>query len=215
MLTVLFSGGGRSTALRDGLGKLAPLIARGVSPLPSLLSTARLVQGATSGAVLFRDGTLRPLPGLQDHALLVAESPVVEIARRTLLARQRYRSFMWPAHDGEGRAGHARMTVLAASDDVPVFVLGTVLMTPSADCRGLTPRELQVLGLVVEGRSNQQIATLLTVAPRTVAAHVEHILHKLDAPTRTQAAVRAEREGCHVPPPPQTRPDSAVRVGSV
>src|SRR5919107_994062 len=109
MLTVLFSEGGRSAALRDGLGNLAPLIARGVSPLPSLLATARLVQGATSGAVLFHDGTLRPLPGLQDHALLVAESPVVEIARRTLLARQPYRSFLWPAHDGHGTAGHARM----------------------------------------------------------------------------------------------------------
>jgi len=59
-----------------------------------------------------------------------------------------------------------------------------------------------VLGLVVEGRSNQQIARQLAVATRTVAAHLEHILHKLDAPTRTQAAVQAVREGCHVPPPP-------------
>jgi DNA-binding CsgD family transcriptional regulator len=203
MLTVLFSGGDSpSAALRDRLGELAPLIARGVSPLPSLLATARLVQDATSGAVLYRDGTLRPLPGLGDHALMIAESPVVAIARRTLLAGQVYRSFMWPAQDGKGKARHARMTVLAATDDVPAFVLGTVLLTPDADCRGLTPRELQVLGLVVEGRSNQQIARQLAVAARTVAAHVEHILHKLDAATRTQAAVRAEREGCHVPPPP-------------
>jgi DNA-binding CsgD family transcriptional regulator len=200
MLTVLYSGGeSPSHSLRDRIGKLAPLIARGVSPMPSLLATARLVQDATSGAVLFRGGTLRPLPGLEDHALLAAESPVVKIAQSTLLAGQVYRSFMWPAQDGNGTAGHARMTVLAATDDVPAFVLGTVLMTPHADCRGLTPRELQVLGLVVEGRSNQQIASQLTVATRTVAAHVEHILHKLDAPTRTQAAVLAEREGCHVP----------------
>jgi DNA-binding CsgD family transcriptional regulator len=205
MLTVLFSGGeSPSAALRDCLGRLAPLIARAVSPMPSLLATARLVQGATSGAVLFRDGTLCPLPGLEDHALMVVQSPVVEIARRTLLAGQVYRSFMWPAaQDGAGgTAGHARMTVLAATDDVPAFVLGTVLMTPHADCRGLTPRELQVLGLVVEGCSNQQIARQLAVAPRTVAAHVEHILHKLDASTRTQAAVQAAREGCHVPPSP-------------
>jgi DNA-binding NarL/FixJ family response regulator len=62
-----------------------------------------------------------------------------------------------------------------------------------------------VLGLIVDGRSNQQIATRLTVAPRTVAAHIEHILHKLDVPSRTLAAVVAEREGCHVPPAPTPR----------
>jgi len=204
MLTVLFSGGeSPSVALRDRVGTLAPLMAQGVSPMPSLLATARLVQGARSGAVLFRDGTLRPLPGFEDHALLVVESPVIEIARRTLLAGQVYGSFLWPStQDSRLDHGHARMTVVAATDDLPAFVLGTVLMTPDADCRGLTPRELQVLGLIVDGRSNQQIARQLAVASRTVAAHVEHILHKLDAPTRTQAAVQAVREGCHVPPTP-------------
>jgi DNA-binding NarL/FixJ family response regulator len=55
---------------------------------------------------------------------------------------------------------------------------------------------------LVDGRSNQQIAKALAVTPRTVAAHVEHLLHKLEAPTRTVAAVRAEREGCYVPPTP-------------
>ena len=93
------------------------------------------------------------------------------------------------------------MTVLAAAE-VPAFVLGTLLVTPRVDCRGLTPRELQVLGLLVDGRSNQQIAKRLAVAPRTVAAHMEHLLNKLEAPTRTLAAVRAEREGCYVPPRP-------------
>jgi DNA-binding NarL/FixJ family response regulator len=72
-------------------------------------------------------------------------------------------------------------------------------MTPEADCRGLTRRELEVLGLLVDGCSNQQIARRLSVAPRTIAAHVEHVLDKLDAPTRTRAAVIAEREGCYVP----------------
>ena len=56
-----------------------------------------------------------------------------------------------------------------------------------------------MLGLVVDGCSNQEIARVLVVAPRTVAAHVEHILVKLGAPTRTLAAVRAEREGLYVP----------------
>jgi DNA-binding CsgD family transcriptional regulator len=198
MLSLLFSNAEPPpAAMRDIVGRLAPLIARGVSPTRSLLATARLVHDAVSGVVLLRDGTSYPLPGLEDSSLLLSEAMVVETARRSLLAGHVYQSFMWPTRDGTSPE-HARMTVLAATD-VPAFVLGTILLTPRVDCRGLTPRELEVLGLVVDGRSNQQIATRLAVTPRTVAAHVEHILHKLAAPSRTQAAVQAEREGCYVP----------------
>jgi DNA-binding CsgD family transcriptional regulator len=202
ILSLLFSSGEPpSVATRDRLAQLSPLIARGLSPMRSLLVVARIVQGATAGALLLQDGTTCPLPGLEDHALLVADSPVVEIARGTLRTGQVYRSFMWPARNGREATGHVRMTVLAATE-VPAFALGMLLVTPDVDCRGLTPRELQVLGLLVDGRSNQQIARRLAVAPRTIAAHMEHLLHKLEAPTRTLAAVRAEREGCYVPPPP-------------
>lgn len=200
MLTLLFTSVEEpSAALRDSLGRLAPLIARGVSPMRSLVATARLVQGARYGAVLLGDGTVYPLPGLQGHALFVEDSVVVGLAREGLLAGQVYRSFMWPSDDGP--TSHARVTVLAATEE-PAFVLGTLLVTPEVDCGGLTPRELEVLGHLVHGCSNQQIARRLGVTPRTVAAHMEHLLHKLDVPTRTLAAVRAEREGCYVPPPP-------------
>jgi DNA-binding NarL/FixJ family response regulator len=74
------------------------------------------------------------------------------------------------------------------------------------DLHGLTQRELEVQGLLVEGYSNQEIARTLVVAPRTVAAHLEHVLGKLGAPTRTLAAVRAERDGLYVPAPPGRRP---------
>jgi DNA-binding CsgD family transcriptional regulator len=199
MLSVLFSSAETpSGALRDRLGQLAPLIARGVSPMRSLLASARLVHGATAGVVLLRDGTTHSLPGLEESPLMGASSSVVDLARQTLLTGHVYRSFMWPTQDGPHSFGHVRMTVLAATD-VPSFVLGTLLMTAEADSRGLTARELEVLGLLVDGRSNQQIAQHLVIAARTVATHVEHILHKLEVPTRTLAAVRAEREGCYVP----------------
>lgn len=202
ILSFLFSSDERpSVGMRDRLAKLSPLVARALSPMRSLLATARLVQGATAGAVLLQDGTSYPLAGLEDHAVLGADSPVVGIARETLLAGQVYRSFMWPTPDGPQATGHLRITVLAATE-MPALVLGILLVTPGVDCRGLTPRELQVLGLLVDGRSNQQIAKRLAVAPRTIAAHVEHLLDKLDAPTRTLAAVLAEREGCYVPPAP-------------
>ena len=200
MLTLLFSSRQPpSASTRHRVSQLSSIIARGVSPMRSLLATARLVQGATAGAVLYKDGTTYPLDGLHDHSLLTAASPVVAIARKTLLSGLVYQSFMWPTRRVPASTTHARITVLAAAE-VPDLVLGALLITPDTDCRGLTPRELQVLGLLVDGRSNQQIATRLGVAPRTVAAHLEHLLIKLDAPSRTLAAVLAEREGCYVPP---------------
>ena len=59
----------------------------------------------------------------------------------------------------------------------------------------LTPRELDVLRLVAEGRSNAQIADALFVGVRTVRAHVSNILAKLDVPTRTAAAAHAIHHG--------------------
>jgi LuxR family transcriptional regulator, maltose regulon positive regulatory protein len=59
----------------------------------------------------------------------------------------------------------------------------------------LTDRELQVLRLLAAGKSNQQIADELVVAVDTVKKHVGHILDKLEATNRTQAAARARALG--------------------
>jgi len=59
----------------------------------------------------------------------------------------------------------------------------------------LSPRELDVLRLLVDGRSNQEIAGLLFISHRTVASHVESILNKLDLESRTAAATWAVRNG--------------------
>jgi LuxR family maltose regulon positive regulatory protein len=59
----------------------------------------------------------------------------------------------------------------------------------------LTERELEVLRLLAAGRSNQRIAHELVVALDTVKKHVTHILGKLGAANRTEAAVRARQAG--------------------
>jgi LuxR family transcriptional regulator, maltose regulon positive regulatory protein len=59
----------------------------------------------------------------------------------------------------------------------------------------LTDRELQVLRLLAAGKSNQQIADDLVVVVDTVKKHVGHILDKLEATNRTQAAARARALG--------------------
>ncbi|MFC0473675.1 response regulator [Halalkalibacter kiskunsagensis] len=59
----------------------------------------------------------------------------------------------------------------------------------------LTPREKEVLELVGEGRSNQEIADTLFIGIKTVKTHVSHILQKLELDDRTQIAVYAHRTG--------------------
>ncbi len=60
---------------------------------------------------------------------------------------------------------------------------------------GLSPRELEVLRLVVVGRSNAEIAAALFISPRTATTHVSHILAKLDLASRAEAAAWAVRHG--------------------
>jgi DNA-binding NarL/FixJ family response regulator len=55
----------------------------------------------------------------------------------------------------------------------------------------LTPRELEVLGLMKLGRTNRQIAADLVISLGTAKNHVEHIIAKLGVSDRTQAVVRA------------------------
>ena len=59
----------------------------------------------------------------------------------------------------------------------------------------LTRREYEVLKLVVDGQSNSQIAKTLTISEHTAKAHVCNIIQKLVVDDRTQAAVKALKEG--------------------
>lgn len=59
----------------------------------------------------------------------------------------------------------------------------------------LTEREIEVLGLVAQGLSNQEIGETLFISEPTVRTHVSNILSKLHLANRTQAALYALREG--------------------
>jgi DNA-binding NarL/FixJ family response regulator len=58
---------------------------------------------------------------------------------------------------------------------------------------GLTPREVEVLTLVSRGYTNREIAQTLVISVKTASVHVSHILRKLDAPNRREAAAIAHR----------------------
>ncbi|MCW2755298.1 MAG: transcriptional regulator, LuxR family, partial [Marmoricola sp.] len=83
--------------------------------------------------------------------------------------------------------GAASRAVLAAA--------GHVVRRRQAQVNGLTAREVEVLGLLVRGLSNRQIAERLTITPRTAATHIEHIFTKTGVATRGAAAMFALRHG--------------------
>ena len=72
-----------------------------------------------------------------------------------------------------------------------------------AEILGLTPREAEVLNLLARGYTNREIAATLVISVKTVSVHVSHILRKLGAPNRLEAAAIAHR----LAPPPAGRPD--------
>jgi DNA-binding CsgD family transcriptional regulator len=71
---------------------------------------------------------------------------------------------------------------------------------------GLTPREAEVLTLVARGLTNREIADALVISVKTASVHVSHILQKLDAPNRLEAAAIAHR----IAPPHVAPPDLGI-----
>jgi len=89
---------------------------------------------------------------------------------------------MTEANDRARTAGASLLESLAAA-------------SPTASGRDrsqpLTARELEIARLVATGATNRQIAAQLSISPKTVAAHVEHILTKLNAARRAEIAAWA------------------------
>ena len=65
----------------------------------------------------------------------------------------------------------------------------------------LTPREREVLDLLVRGSSNSEICKRLVISEATTKTHVAHILHKLDLRDRIQAVIYADENGLAYPTP--------------
>lgn len=98
--------------------------------------------------------------------------------------------FRWK--DGTGQ----RWEEFLAEVDVAVATfLSPAMSSPDAPPAGLTPRELEVLRLLADGRANRAIADQLSLSERTVENHVLHILTKLGVDSRTAAATWAVRQG--------------------
>jgi DNA-binding NarL/FixJ family response regulator len=84
-----------------------------------------------------------------------------------------------------GLARRGRLDLGFVDDAVP---------SPS-DRYGLTARELDVIALVAEGRTNRQIADALFISAKTASVHVSNILGKLGVSNRGEAGAAARRLG--------------------
>jgi DNA-binding CsgD family transcriptional regulator len=90
-----------------------------------------------------------------------------------------------------GWSGAARMLVLETEP--------TAQAAHAAWAGNLTPREVDVLLVVEQGRTNEEAAAALGISPLTVRAHLEHIFEKLDVHTRTGAVTRFRQSIGFVP----------------
>ena len=127
------------------------------------------------------------------------------------------------------RAGRREQAVraLAAGQDLATQLGATPLVTMASDLArrarlapgpadpvrppepgarfDLTAREMEILGCLVRGDSNRQIARALFISDRTVAVHVSRILDKLGVRNRTEAATVGARLGLAADPAEPTR----------
>lgn len=95
---------------------------------------------------------------------------------------------------------NAIATVIDGGVYVPAGATGSAALAVAVagETLGLTPRQVDVLRLLIDGRSNKSIARVLDLAPSTVKTHLEAIFQRLDVRSRTQAVVAAARLGLRI-----------------
>jgi ATP/maltotriose-dependent transcriptional regulator MalT len=120
------------------------------------------------------------------HGFRGLPAPYDTARTRLLLAGELERAGDRDSAEIEREGARRTLTRLGATPD-----LDEMVRRLPDDRHGLSRRELEVLGLVATGITNQQVADELCIALRTVDRHVENILRKLDVPSRTAAASRA------------------------
>jgi LuxR family maltose regulon positive regulatory protein len=170
------------------------------------------------------DRALVVLAGLAEQAAATGrQAQAIEITLLQALAWQAQgqaanaqacleRSLGWAQPEGylrlflEAGPGMLPLLRLAASRGVRTGYVDKLLLACGLEDRAgtpgpqplpepLTPRELEVLGLICDGLSNREIAERLTVTLNTVKKHSSHVYGKLGVASRAQAIVRARELG--------------------
>lgn len=135
---------------------------------------------------------LRALEGLRLGRVLSEPGYAVGLGVLFLMAGLWVGARLW--------GGRVREGASAGSSAAEAGALTALTQAPGL-VEALTGREAEVLGLLAEGLSNQQIADRLSVSLSTVKTHVSNVYAKLGAERRTQALARARALGLLQPAP--------------
>ncbi len=190
-----------------------PLISQGIASVIESQSDMRLVGAASSGdEALSMYRQLRP-----DITLMDIQMPDMNGIDATIAIRQEFpqaRIIILTTYEGDARAlravkagasGYLLKSMLrkdmletvrqvhSGRRCIPANIAMELISCAGSDA--LSKREVEVLKLVADGKSNKRIALNLAISEDTVKAHVKNILSKLTANDRTHAAVLALQRG--------------------
>ena len=189
-VTVFLAAGaaGEAAAAVAELGSLAEYFAS---------DSVRAAHARALGQLALADGEWqKALPELRRAADLWRALDVpYEVARCSVLLAMAYRGVGDDEAAGfELESARYVFTRLGAGPDL-LEVEGMLLPSGISSQHGLSPREVEVLRLIVRGLTNREIASELFISERTVHRHVTNIFDKLGVSSRTQAATRAIGRG--------------------
>jgi DNA-binding NarL/FixJ family response regulator len=200
-----------------------PLVREGLRALLTALPNITIVGEASDGEeavtmaldlqpdLILMDLHLPKLNGIEATRRIVGTSPHMGVLVLTMLGdddsvfgamRAGARGYLLK---GAGKAEVLRaITVVAHGEAIFSPQIAQRLVQYFANMRpvipeqafpDLTQREREVLALIVDGKSNAQIAGLLVLSPKTVSNHISNIFSKLQVVDRAQAVTRARQAG--------------------
>lgn len=160
--------------------------------------------------LILMDVSMPELDGIEAAKILLGKNPEIKIVMMTSSKNENdiFASLAAGVHGyctkevSDDRLLTAISTVMAGDLWLDAGVAGKVLQAlpnPQAASEEateeLSEREREVLSLIVDGAGNAEIAKRLFISQNTVKSHIKHLLDKLAVSDRTQAAVKAVREG--------------------
>ena len=185
-------------------------------------SDARILEASTSSqairmakdnpdlALVLMDLRMPDMDGIDAMRGILAEAPTIPVVMLTASERV---SDMRQALD-VGAMGYISKSVTSAimTSAIKLVLSGGIYIPPAlvqssghTEMRNLThieltPRQTEVLRLLVDGQSNKQLARYLKLSEATVKAHISAIFKVLNVSNRTQAALVAKKAGIGVAP---------------